>query len=492
MGRGLAPLVRVHRGAAVSGPPSPHVEAAELADLAPGAPALALALHAELAPRWTQLQAETEVARSFDPRSRTLRESAWTVAPPPRALRSRRVELIVEASNRAALEAGRASGADAIVLDLDDTFAPTPVNVRAAYALIRETRAAPEPLILRPRPLYLRERSFSFEEAPAIAALLDLSVFLAARRDRALMYLPKLERVAEARFWDDALTLAERTLGLAPNSVRVCLQIETLPAAFLAEELLYELRARAFGLNAGRWDYVFSLIKHLGADPAFVLPGRGGLGMDQDAMLAYAEHLAAVCARRGAQAVGGSAALVPDPARPEVALAAVRADKRREAGQGYVAAWAGLPELVPAVREGFEGSRASAVSETRDEAALQTRLLGVPQVRTIAVDAVREAIGIAVDYFDAWRAGRGWIIRGGRVEDTATAELARAQLWQWARHRTPLTDGGELDAGTYLALRREARPDGTPAATLLDALVLSERCRDYFPRVAAELEAPPA
>lgn len=435
------------------------------------------------AERWRALPFSSPWTPGFDPRGATVRQAEWQVAPPPDELRARQVEQLVEASDAGALEQALATGPDALILDFDDTFSPTPQNVRAGHANLGKLRGQPGPLMmLRPRPLYMRDQGAS-------ATVSDLAAFVEALTDREFLYVyvPKLEFPFEAEFWNDLLTETERHSGRAPNSVRVCLQIETLPGAFYAEELLYALRGRAFGLNAGRWDYVFSAVKWLGGNPRFCLPRRAALHMGQPSMQAYEAHLARVCARRGAQAIGGTAALAPDPRDPGPALAVVRADKEREAAQGYVAAWAGLPDLISTVRAAFRSAPPASPPPPLPEAEVEAGLLAFPHAGEVPLAAVREAVGVASDYFRAWLAGRGVLVRRGRVEDTATAELARAQLWQWARHRLPLDVEGALTPERFGALLAEAADPREPAARLLQALVLSDTCPAYFPAVARAL-----
>ncbi|WP_034388829.1 malate synthase A [Deinococcus sp. YIM 77859] len=414
----------------------------------------------------------------FDPRTAAIRQSDWQVAPPPAELRGRMVEQLVEPSDAAAIQAALAARPDALIFDFDDTFSPTPANVRAGHANLRALPAAGGPLpMIRPRPLYLED------EHGTSASLQDLAAFVEAFANREILYvyLPKLEFPAEAEFWNDLLTETERLQGRALGSIRVCIQIETLPGAFYADELLYALRERAFGLNAGRWDYVFSAIKWLGRDGRFCLPGRDELNMGQPAMRAYEEHLARVCARRGAQAIGGTAALAPDPADPEPALAVVRADKEREAAQGYAAAWAGLPSLIPTVRAVFQSAPPATPPAPKPEEEVAAELLAFPRAEQVSLSAVREATSVATDYFRAWLAGRGVIVRKNRVEDTATAELARAQLWQWVGRRVPLDTGEALTPERFGALLAEQADEQEPAARLLRALVLSATCPPFFP-----------
>ncbi|WP_240741781.1 aldolase/citrate lyase family protein [Deinococcus sp. KSM4-11] len=444
--------------------------------LSPSAYALAAHLHARLRGRWQALPGANTGQSTVPP---------FQAAPIPENLRGRRVELIVEASDLRALNSALASKADAVVVDFDDTFAPTPANVQAAYDALAWVMDTEKPLLARPRALYATEPGLDFG-GPASAALCDLAVLLTARPDRVPhLYLPKLETEVEARFWQEALSLAETHLGLEANTVRVCLQIETFSGLLNADILLHVLRSRAYGLNAGRWDYVFSLIKHIGATRPGPVPPRSQLTMDVPAMRAYAEHLVGVCQQHGAEAIGGTASLAPDPANPQPALEAVQADKEREATQGFTAAWAGLPDLLDAVRAGI-APRVRRPS-TAVQADLQTILTDLPTPNHIPVLELRDSVGLALDVFAAWLEGRGVVVRGGRVEDTATAELARALVWQWVRVGATLDDGSVLTRDRYRMERRALMPDNVGAARLLDHLVLSDRCAAYFPREAQGL-----
>lgn len=446
--------------------------------LSPETHTLLRVLHDALRPAWAVLPGQARAIATVP---------TYQAAPVPENLRGRRVELIVEASDLTALEQAMRLDVDAVVIDFDDTFAPTRQNVQDAYdALGRMGRLHPEQaLLIRPRALYAVEPHLDFG-GPAIAALCDLGVSLAALRSQPPhIYIPKLETVQEAHFWNEALTLAERHLNLKENSLRVCLQIETFSGLLKADALLHALHERAYGLNAGRWDYVFSLIKHLGGTRAQPVPPRRELTMDVEAMRAYAGELVRVCRMRGAEAIGGTASLAPDPANPQPALDAVVADKQREAAQGFTAAWAGLPMLLDAVRQGFDAEIQVEVAAEHPE--LYARLTELPVPSQIALADVQDAISLALSVFGAWYAGQGVVERQGRIEDTATAELARAQLWQWVHISASLDDGTPLTPERYLSERQTLHPAHDPAARLLDALVLSPECPDYFPRVAQQI-----
>ena len=460
-------------------PPDPLLDPAALNS---GMLELARHLHAELLADWVALDLP---ARWTPGEQGPGVPGGWRAASVPASLHRRRAELIVAASDTAAIRRGVEAGADAIVLDLDDTFSPRSGNLGLAYASFQTFAAAPHPFLTRMRPLAHREGRVSFDSQPAVSGLLDLAAYAWAFREREIiLYLPKLDAVPEAQFWKQALELTERWLGLPAHSVRVCLQIETLPGLMNAEALLYALHEYAYGLNAGRWDYVFSVVKHLGEELASPLPERAHLTMQQPSMQAYALHIAQVCRRLGAQAIGGTAAvaLTGDPERDEAALEGVRLDKAREAAQGFVAAWAGSPELLDAVRGAFAADVPLPVLADHPVTDHLSAALALPRAVSIPDAAVQDAIGVALSVFGAWLAGVGEVARPdasglGRSEDTATAELARAQLWHWLRR-------GVLSELDYLRWRRAELPDHLPAAQLLDALVLAEQCAPYFPAVA--------
>ncbi|WP_407541165.1 malate synthase A [Deinococcus radiomollis] len=443
---------------------------------------LAAHLHAELLGEWQALRLPArwtpEDARPGVPQD-------WQAASVPPSLQGRRAELIVAASDTAAVQRGLEAGTDATVLDLDDVFSPRAGNLERAYANFAVFAQVPRPFLTRVRPLAHREGRFTFSGQAAVAGLLDLAAYTWAFREREIVaYLPKLDTVREALFWKRALELTEQWLGLPARSIRVCLQIETLPGLMNAEALLHALHEYAYGLNAGRWDYVFSVVKHLGERPEYLLPERARLTMNEPSMLAYALHIVAVCRKRGAQAIGGTAAvaLSGQVQHDGPALENVRQDKAREADQGFVAAWAGSPELLEVVRGAFRG--AEALQPEADHLATDhlAEALALPRADRVPDAAVQDAIGVALAVFAAWLAGVGDVARPDasglvRSEDTATAELARAQLWHWRRR-------GLLSEADYLRWRRDVLPDGALAAQLLDALVLAETCAPYFPGVA--------
>lgn len=426
---------------------------------------LAEHLHAELRADWERLKGQQE--GELAPLDLT-----YQAASLPENLRGRRVELIVEASDSGTVQAALQAKVEALVVDFDDTFSPTPQNVQAGYENLSLALDSQIPVLVRPRALYAVQQG-------DIAALNDLSAALTAQTNHIPhIYIPKLETVAQAQFWQRALLLAEEFLHLPPYSVKTCLQIETFPGLLNADHLLYALRERTYGLNAGRWDYVFSLLKHVVTPQT--APTRAQLTMDAPAMQAYAQKIVQVCRQRGAEAIGGTAAIAPTPA----ALDAVKLDKQREAAQGFTAAWAGLPELVAPARAGLESVQHAQI---RLEPVQKGELTDLPALPVLPLAELRDAIGLALDVFDAWYGGRGVIVRKGRIEDTATAELARTQVWQWLKCAAPLDDGERLTTERYLKERETLMPNDKKASKLLDKLVLTGTCPAYFPQVAQEM-----
>jgi malate synthase len=315
------------------------------------------------------------------------------------------------------------------------------------------------------------------------------------------LYVPKMESHLEARWWTTVLGDLEQRTGLAPGSIRVTVLIETILAAYEMEEIVYELRDRLTGLNAGRWDYIFSVIKKFGDDPAHVLPDRAQVTMTVPFMAAYAERLVAICHKHGAHAIGGMSAFIPNRRKPDVtekALANVRADKEREAGLGYDGTWVAHPDLVRGATVVFDrvlGDRPNqleVVPPVPDDvdALLATDIPGA--TRTIA--GLRLNVSVALQYLEAWLAGRGAVAIFDLMEDAATAEISRSQLWQWVRHGVVLDDGTVVTAGLVdaeidaaVAQLQGEGFDGDrlrAAADLVRTVALSEELPDFLTLIA--------
>jgi len=296
-------------------------------------------------------------------------------------------------------------------------------------------------------------------------------------------YLPKLECHLEARLWNDIFVFAQQYLGLPQGTIRATTLIETITAAFEMDEILYELREHSAGLNAGRWDFIFSVIKNFGHRDDFVLPDRSAVTMTVPFMRAYTDLLVRTCHRRGAHAIGGMAAFIPtkDPQTNAAAFAKVRADKEREAGDGFDGSWVAHPGLVDVCRTAFDevlGERPNQIDRRRDEVGVSSvtseELLAVDGTPgRVTSDGVRANVSVALRYIDAWLGGTGAVALDDLMEDVATAEIARCQLWQWIHHGTPMADGGRVTAEHVRALidAERAKLDSPRAGTAAQVLI---------------------
>ena len=447
--------------------------------LTPPATAFLVELHTRFEARIAELlAARRERQACFDAgeqpdfltHTRELRAADWRVAPIPIDLRDRRVEITGPVDRKTVIN-GLNSGAKVFMADFEDAHAPTwagtlegQVNlfdavrrtIRYTSPIGREYRLGSKTatLMMRPRGLHLPEKHFRVHGQPIRAALFDFGLFFFHNAMRLIdsgsgpyFYLPKLESHHEARLWNDVFNFAQDALRIPRDSVRATVLIETLPAVFEMDEILYELRAHIAGLNCGRWDYIFSFIKVFRNDPARVLPERAQLAMTNRFLRGYSQLLIRTCHRRGAFAMGGMAAQIPvrdDAAANAAALASVRADKEREAADGHDGTWVAHPGLVPLALEVFDRHLRGPNQLERlreDVAVTATDLLAAP-AGTITAAGLRQNIEVAVRYLAAWLGGRGCVPIHGLMEDAATAEIARAQVWQWLRHpRGVLTDG---------------------------------------------------
>ncbi len=452
----------------------------------------------------------------FLPETADVRAADWRVASAPADLEDRRVEITGPAETKMMINALN-SGARVFMADLEDALSPTWANViggqvaiadavRRTLALDTAEKAyrlndATATLVVRPRGWHLEERHVLVDGRPMSASLFDAGLFLfhdaaeaLARGSGPYLYLPKLESHLEARLWNDVFVHAQAAVGVPRGSVRATVLIETILAAFEMDEILYELREHAAGLNAGRWDYIFTLIKRFRDDPAMVLPDRGQVTMAVPFMRAYTRLLVATCHRRGAHAIGGMSAFIPNRREPEVtanALAKVREDKDRESGDGFDGTWVAHPDLVPVAMAEFDrvlGDRPNQKSAPGDPSVPASALLDivVPGGRTTEAGA-RQDVSVTLRYLDAWLRGNGAAAIDNLMEDAATAEISRSQLWQWRRHGTPLDDGGPFDDARYARIRDEeleriGRETGrvAEAAGLLDGLVLSDDFPEFL------------
>ncbi len=457
-----------------------------------------------------------EPGTSFDFPAETasVRNSEWVVAPAPLDLTDRRVEITGPVDRKMMINALN-SGARVFMADLEDSNSPTWSNViegqQNLYRAVRRDLSLDigdkayrlgdslATLVVRPRGWHLTERHLQVDGEPVSASLFDFGLYfyhnakeLLARGSGPYFYLPKIESHLEARLWNDLFLAAQDALGIARGAIRATMLIETLPAAFVMEEILYELREHASGLNAGRWDYLFSFIKTFRDRPDKLLPDRAQLTMAVPFMRAYTERLVYVCHKHGAHAIGGMAAFIPSRKDADVnarAFAKVREDKLRESAAGFDGTWVAHPDLVPLAREIFDGvlgSRPNQIDRKRDDVTTRAPDLidsAVPG-GMITAPGVRTNIEVALLYIDAWLRGSGAVAIHNLMEDAATAEISRTQLWQWIRHEAPIEEGGRMSHDYYLRIRDEelkrlrAQPDAGArlgdAAALLDALVIGD------------------
>ena len=436
--------------------------------------AFVAALHRELDPRRVVLlerrrerQAELDEGGlpDFLPATQHIRDDPdWRVAPTPADLQDRRVEITGPVDRKMVINALN-SGAKVFMADFEDANSPTWANcVEGQSNLIdavertisldtgdKTYRLNDEiaTLLVRPRGWHLEEKHVRIDGEQVSAGLFDFGLYMFHSAERQLaagsgpyFYLPKLESHLEARLWNDAFNIAQDALGIERGRIRATVLIETILAAFEMDEILYELREHSAGLNAGRWDYMFSVIKKFRDRPEFVLPDRPLVTMTVPFMRAYTELLVKACHRRGAHAIGGMAAFIPsrrDPAVNEIALERVAEDKIREATDGFDGTWVAHPDLVPTARAEFDavlGSRPNQVERQREEVSVTaTELLDVAATPgDVTEDGVRLNVSVGIQYIAAWLAGSGAAAINNLMEDVATAEISRSQIWQWIRH----------------------------------------------------------
>ncbi|MEU8233935.1 malate synthase A [Actinoplanes sp. NPDC048967] len=406
-----------------------------------------------------------------------VRAGDWQVPAAPADLTDRRVEITGPTERKMTINALN-SGAKVWLADLEDANTPHWSNVvdgqQNLYDAIRRTIRletdkktyelgdGPYPtIVMRPRGWHLDERHLPVDGEPAVGALVDFGLYffhnaaeLLSRGSGPYFYLPKMESHKEAALWNDVFTYAQEALGIPVGSIRATVLIETIPAAFEMDEIIHSLRPHLSGLNAGRWDYLFSIIKYFRDNPAMVLPDRAAVTMTAPFMRAYTELLVSTCHRRGAFAMGGMAAFIPsrrDPAVNEVALAKVREDKEREAADGFDGSWVAHPDLVPVCREIFDrvlGDRPNQLDRRRDDVSVDAaQLLDVAATGGAVTEAgLRGNVSVALQYLEAWLRGNGAVAINNLMEDAATAEISRSQVWQWIHNGVRLDDGTTITA----------------------------------------------
>ncbi len=433
--------------------------------LTPDALAFVAALQRRFGPeRERLLAARTERQQRLDAgelpdfldETREIRESDWKIAPVPAGLQDRRVEITGPVDRKMVINALN-SGARVFMADFEDANSPTWSNNVEGQLNLRDANAGtisldtgektyelgedPAVLLVRPRGWHLPERHVLVDGEPVSGSLFDFGLYVFHNRAKPWFYLPKLESHLEARLWNEVFDHTEDELGLTSGTIKATVLIETVLAAFEMDEILYELRDHIVGLNAGRWDYLFSLIKRLRSLDV-VLPDRGQLTMTTPFMRAYTELLVKTCHRRGAHAMGGMAAFIPsrrDAEVNETALAKVREDKVREAGDGFDGTWVAHPDLVPVAMEVFDGvlgERPNQVDRQRADVSVSAADLLDLRVDGGAVteDGLRQNVSVGIRYIESWLRGVGAAAIDNLMEDAATAEISRSQVWQWVTH----------------------------------------------------------
>ncbi|MDP7429730.1 MAG: malate synthase A [Alphaproteobacteria bacterium] len=413
-----------------------------------------------------------------------VRAADWRVAPLPDDLLDRRVEITGPVDRKMVINALN-SGASVFMADFEDATTPTwsnliegHINLRDAvrreiefrdpnsgkeYSLADKTAT----LLVRPRGWHLQENHVAIEGRPISASLFDFGLYffhnaraLLQRGSGPYFYLPKLESHLEARLWNDVFVVAQEALGVPQGSIKATVLIETILAAFEMDEILYELRQHSAGLNCGRWDYIFSFIKKFRHDPACVLPDRAEVGMTRHLMRSYSLLTIKTCHHRGVHAIGGMAAQIPiknDAEANEEALAKVRADKEREAGDGHDGTWVAHPGLVPIAKAIFDDKmpEANQIARQRQDVATKAAdLLEVPE-GPITEAGLRQNVNVGIRYLEAWLRGVGCVPLYNLMEDAATAEISRSQVWQWIRHGASLDDGRVIDRDLFQAVLEE-------------------------------------
>jgi malate synthase len=410
----------------------------------------------------------------FSNETRYIRDAYWTVAPIPEDLLDRRVEITGPPERKMVINALN-SGANVFMADFEDSNAPTwkncvegqknlrdanqrTIDYRSPEGKLYQLGPTPAVLFVRPRGWHMVEKHFLISGAPISASLFDFGLYffhnfdaLRKRNTAPYLYLPKLESYLEARLWNDVFVLSQQYVGLPAGTIRATVLIETIPAAFEMDEILYELRNHSAGLNCGRWDYIFSFIKKFRNRPGYMLPERGEITMEQPFLRSYVELLIHTCHKRGIHALGGMAAQIPirnNPQANEQALERVRQDKLREVRAGHDGTWVAHPGLVAIARSvfdhGMKDKNQIQPPPTKTSPIIERNLLELP-LGSITEAGLDRNIDIALQYIESWLRGNGCVPIYNLMEDAATAEISRAQLWQWVRYGARFDDGRPID-----------------------------------------------
>lgn len=472
-----------------------------------------------------QAQLDSGWRPNFPAETRAIRDSDWTVAPLPKDLLDRRVEITGPTDRKMVINALN-SGANVFMADFEDANTPSWDNLIEGqlnlYDAIRRTIAFDDPttnrhyelkpkiavLLVRPRGWHLPEAHVLVGGEPMSGSLFDFGLYffhnakeLLARGTGPYFYLPKLESAQEAKLWNDVFVESQRLLGLPIGTIKATVLIETIMAAFEMDEILYALKDHSSGLNCGRWDYIYSFIKKFAEDPNAVMPDRGQVTMTAPFLRAYSLHLIKTCHRRNVHAMGGMAAQIPIRDNPEANAAAmekVRTDKLREAGDGHDGTWVAHPGLVPIAKEIFDKAMPEPhqiARKRQDVNIAASELLQVPR-GSISEAGLRQNLNVGIGYLEAWLRGLGCVPLYHLMEDAATAEISRAQVWQWIRHKAKLDDGRSIDLGLCtsildeeLAKLKAAAAAGhryDEAGTLFRALIAAERFPEFLTLPAYE------
>ena len=502
--------------------------------LSPEAQRFLISLHTRFEPVRRQLLARrVEVQKQLDagqfpeflPETRSIREGSWKAAPIPEEIRDRRVEITGPVDRKMVINALN-SGARVFMADFEDSHAPTwkgtlegQLNMIDAvrrtisftspegkkYAL----NPSPAVLMVRPRGWHLTEKHVLIDGARISGSLFDFGLFffhnakeLIARGSRPYFYLPKMENHREARLWNDVFNFAQDELAIPRGTIRATVLIETILAVFEMDEIIHELKDHSAGLNCGRWDYIFSYIKKFRKHPEFLLPDRAAVTMTSPFLSAYVDLLIRTCHKRGVHAMGGMAAQIPiknDPAANTAAMDKVKADKLREARAGHDGTWVAHPGLVPLAREIFDAEMPgpNQVERTSADRAIAVRELLVAPEGEITEAGLRRNVSVALAYLSAWLDGLGCVPLHHLMEDAATAEISRAQIWQWIRHPGGvLADGRRVTVSLFRSMledelaKAKAAPNASanlaPAAKLLEQITTAENFEEFLTLPAYE------
>jgi malate synthase len=479
--------------------------------------------------RDAQARYDSGAALDFLADTADVRRGDWRIEPVPADLQDRRVEITGPVDRKMIINALN-SGASVFMADFEDANSPTWANtiggqanlmdaVRRTITFESETgkryalHAKTAVLLVRPRGFHLPERHWIVDGAPAPGMLVDFGLYFfhnaAALRDAGTgpyFYLPKMQSHLEARLWNDMFLHAEQTLGVPRGAIKATVLIETLPAAFEMDEILFELKEHSAGLNCGRWDYIFSAIKTRRTDPRFVMPDRGQVTMEAPFLQAYVRLLIKTCHRRGAHAMGGMAAQIPikdDPEANARALDKVRADKLREVREGHDGTWVAHPALVPVAKDVFDEHmpQPNQLDRLRGEVVANAASLVEAPRGTRTEDGLRHNIRVGIQYLEAWLGGQGAVPIYNLMEDAATAEISRTQIWQWLKHGATLEDGRAVTRALvqhcvgeeYERVRREVgaarfeRGHFPEARRLFEEVATSEQLQDFLTLPAYEV-----